>query len=98
QRARDRGRAQRQHMHLGAELFQPFLVADAKVLLLVDDEQTEVAELDRLAEQGMSADDDVDRAVGKFLLDLRQFLACDEARSLGDLNRETLEALSEGLG
>ena len=43
QRARDRRRGQRQHMHLGAELLQPLLVADAEMLLLVDDQQAEIA-------------------------------------------------------
>ena len=71
QRARDRRRAQRQHMHLGAQLLQPLLVADAEMLLLVDDQKAEIAELDRLAEQRVGADHDVDRAVGEALLDLR---------------------------
>ena len=65
---------QRQHMHLGAQLLQPFLVADAEMLLLVDDQQPEIPELDGFAEQRMGADHDVDRAVGKALLDLGQFL------------------------
>ena len=70
QRARDRRGRQRQHMHLGAQLLQPLLVGDAKMLLLVDDDEAEVAELDGLAEQRMGADNDVDRAVGDALLDL----------------------------
>ena len=61
---------QRQHMHLGAQLLEPLLVRDAEMLLLVDDQQAEVLELDRLAEQRVGADDDVDRAVGEALLDL----------------------------
>ena len=65
QRARDRRRAQRQHMHLRPQLLQPLLVADAEMLLLVDDQQAEIPELDRLAEQRMGADDDVDIAVGQ---------------------------------
>ena len=72
QRARDRRGAQRQHMHLGAQLLQPLLVRNAEMLLLVDDQQAEIPELDRLAEQRMGADDDVDRAVGDPLLDLRR--------------------------
>ena len=43
-------------------LLQALLVGDAEVLLLVDDEQAEARELDRLAEQRVRADDDVDRA------------------------------------
>ena len=48
QRARDRRRGQRQHVDVGAQLLQPLLVLDAEVLLLVDDEQAEVAEPDLL--------------------------------------------------
>ena len=47
QRARDRRRGERQHMHLGAQLLEPLLVRDAEMLLLVDDQQAEVLELDR---------------------------------------------------
>ena len=64
QRARDRRRGQRQHVHLGAQLLELLLVGDAEMLLLVDDQQPEVLELDALAEQRVGADDDVDRAVG----------------------------------
>ena len=39
QRARDRRGGKRQHMHFGAQLLQPLLVADAKMLLLVDDQK-----------------------------------------------------------
>ena len=42
------------------QLLQPLLVRDAEVLLFVDDQEAEVPELDRLAEQRMGADDDVD--------------------------------------
>ena len=68
QGARDRRRGQRQHVHLGAQLLELLLVGDAEVLLLVDDHQAEVLELDRLAEQRMGADHDVDLAVGEALL------------------------------
>ena len=46
QGARDRGCAQCQHVHLGAQLLQALLVADAEMLLLVDDQQPEIPELD----------------------------------------------------
>ena len=42
--------------------FQPLLVANAEMLLLVDDQQAEVPELDRFAEQRMGADHNVDTA------------------------------------
>ena len=42
--------------------FSRSLCADAEMLLLVDDDEAEVLELDRLAEHRVGADDDVDRA------------------------------------
>ena len=70
QRARDRRRGQRQHMHFGAQLLQLLLVRDAEMLLLVDDQQAEVLELDALAEQRMRADHDIDLAVRQPLFGL----------------------------
>ena len=55
-------------MDVGLERLQPLLVGDAEALLLVDDDEAEPLELDRLGEQRMRADDDVDRAVGQALL------------------------------
>jgi hypothetical protein len=99
QRARDRRRGQRQHMDVGAQRLQPLLVGDAEMLLLVDDHQAEILELDRLAEQRVGADDDVDRAVGEPLLgpSSASFGAGTSRDSLPDLDREALEALAKGL-
>jgi hypothetical protein len=47
-------------MHLGTQRFEAFLMGDAEMLLLVYDQQSEIAELDSLAEQRMRTDDDVD--------------------------------------
>jgi hypothetical protein len=66
-------------MHLGAQRLDLLLVRDAEVLLLVDDEQAEVLEPDRLAEQRVRADHDVDRAVGESLLHLLQLGVRDQA-------------------
>ena len=84
-------------MHLGAQLLDLLLVGDAEVLLLVDHQQAEVLERDRLAEQRMGADHDVDRAVGEALLGCLQVGACDQPRGLRDLHGEAAEALREGL-
>ena len=84
QRARDGRRRQREHVHVLAHLLQPLLVGDAEVLLLVDDQQAEALEVDRLAEQRVRADDDVDGAVGQPFLHLGQLLGADEARGLRD--------------
>ena len=95
QRARDRRRAQRQHMDLGPQLLQPLLVGDAKVLLFVDDDEPEILEFDRLAEQRVGADHDIDGAFRQALLDLRQFLGRDQPRGLRDIDRETAESLGK---
>ncbi len=42
--------------------FQPFLVAHAKMLFFVDDQQAKVLEPDALGQQRMGADDDIHRA------------------------------------
>ena len=73
-------------MHLGAQLLEPFLVGDAEMLLLVDDDEAEVLELDGLAEQRMGADDDVDAAVGEPCLTL--------ASSFGATSREACATCS----
>ena len=99
QRARDRRRGERQHVHFGAQLLELLLVGDAEMLLLVDDDQAEVLELDGLAEQRMGADDDVD-------LCRRRGPSCALASSAAEtrreacaiLHREAAEALGEGLG
>ena len=44
QRARDRRRGEREHVHLGAQRLELLLVGDAEMLLLVDHEQPEVLE------------------------------------------------------
>ena len=94
QRARDRRRRQREDVHVLAQLLQALLVGDAEVLLLVDDEQAEAVEFDRLAEQRVRADDDIDRAALQALLHARQLLGADQARGLRDADRQALEALA----
>ena len=46
---RDRRRRQRQHVDIGAEPFEPLLVGDAEMLLLVDDQQSETLKWTSLA-------------------------------------------------
>ena len=59
--------------------FQLFLVRDAEMLLLVDDDEAEILELDGLAEQRMGADDDIDGAVGDAFFGLGEFGRGDES-------------------
>ncbi len=63
--ARDRRRRKGQHMDFGAEFLQALLMLDAEMLLLVDDDEAEILEADRLAEHRMGADDNIDRTRGE---------------------------------
>ena len=81
QRARDRRRGQRQHMHIGLELLQPLLLRDAEMLLLVDDQQAEMLEArSTLASSACVPIDDVDAALGELLLDLASRLRAATSR------------------
>ena len=62
QRAGDRRGGQRQRVDFGSQLAQLLLGRHAELLLLVDHEQTEVLELDALAQYLVRADQDVDLA------------------------------------
>src|SRR5690606_14690602 len=84
-------------MHVRLQLLEPLFVLDAEMLLLVDDQQSEVLELHRLAKQRMGADDDVRRSIRDRLLGLRKLLAADEARRLPHLHRQAGETLTESL-
>ena len=95
QGARDRRGGQGQHMDIGLQRLQPFLVGDAEMLLLVDDDEAEIAELDALRQQRMGADDDVDAAIGEPGLDRGGLLGGDHARELGHGDGEALEARAE---
>src|SRR3546814_5273532 len=61
ERARDRSRGEREDVDVVLERFQPLLVRDAEALLLVDHNEPQSLELDRLGEHGVGADDDIDR-------------------------------------
>ena len=61
-------------MDVRLQLLELFLVGDAEALFLVDDDETEALEFDRLGQQGVRADDDVDCARGKACFGLRCFL------------------------
>ena len=96
QGARNRRCGQREHMHVRLDRFQPFLVRNAEMLLLIDDQQAKLGKLDRLRQQRMGADNDVDNAVRDALADLGGFLGGDHPRQLRHLDRQSLEAGREG--
>ena len=59
-RAGNRGRGHGQHVDCRTDRLELFLVFDAEPLFLVNDDQSEIAELDVGPDQGMSPDDNVD--------------------------------------
>jgi hypothetical protein len=65
------------------------------MLLLVDNDEAEIAEFHGLTEQRMGADDNVERAGRKPLLDLGKLGGADESRCLRDLDRESMKAVRE---
>ena len=61
-------------MDVGLELLQFFLLCDAEMLLLVDDEQSEMGEPDVLGEQRVRPDDDVEQAFDELFFDRARVL------------------------
>ena len=97
QRPRNRRRGQGQDMDVRPHLLEAFLVLDAEVLLLVDDQKAQVAEPDRFGQHRMGADDDVDRPIGQPLARLLRLPGGHEPRQRADVDRKPPETLGEPL-
>ena len=98
QRARDRGRRHREHVHLEPQLAQELLLGDAEALLLVEHDEAELLRHDVAGEHAVGADQDVDLArpeVGQHLLHLGRG---PEPRHHLDPDREVAEAVAQGGG
>ena len=91
------GRGQGQHVHLGPEGLEPFLLAHPEAVLLVDDDEAEPPEAHVVLEQAMRADDDVDPPFAELAGDLLAVAARTEARELLDAHRPFGEAVAERL-
>ena len=66
-------------MHVALQFFQPFLVLDAEMLLLVDDQQAETLELNGIGEERMRADNNIDLAFRQLFLGLVQLFRGHQA-------------------
>ncbi len=97
QGARDRRRGETQNVDELAQLLEPFLVHHAKTLLFVDDDQTQILELDVFLQQTMGADEDIHFALSGLLQDLRDFLRREEAAHHFDAHRLIAKAMAKGL-
>ena len=82
---------------LRLQLLELLLVRDAEALLLVDDQQPQVAERDVLRQQAVRADDDVDLAGAELLQRLLLLGLRPEAAHHVDVHREAGEALAQRL-
>ena len=97
QRAGNRRGGEGEHIDLGAQRLHLLLVAHAKAVLLINDQQTQVLEMRVLAEQLVGADHDVDRAIGHTLQRGGDFLARAKAAHLGHFYRPLAEAVHQCL-
>ena len=95
QRARNGRRGQRQHMDVGPQLFQPFFVRHAKVLLFVDDQKAKVLKPDPLRQKRMGAHDDIHRPCPHHLTRQVGLFGADKTAERPDRNRKTPEAFSK---
>ena len=93
--ARNRRRGQRQHMDVGPQLFQPFLVRYTKVLLFVDDQKAKVLELHALRQKRMGADDDIHRPGPHHLPRQVGLFGADKTRQRSNRNRKPPEAFGK---
>ena len=97
QRARNGGGRQRQAVHTHLHLFQLLFHADTELLLLVDNQQSQVLELQFFVCNGVGADEDVYLAVGHVLVYLVLLLGGAEAVQVVDPHRHVLQAFAEGV-
>ena len=91
------GGGEGQHIHLGPQLLEPFLMADPETMLLVDDRQSQAFEIHIPLEQLVGADQDIHPARGHLLQDpLHLFLGAEAGEHL-HLHRPVGETVLEVL-
>ena len=93
QRSRNRGGGQSQHIHLILHVFDDFLVANAKALLFIHNEQAQIFELHILGQQPMGAHHNVNLPILQPLQHILLFLGRAEATDHLRRYREAMETL-----
>ena len=91
------GGGERKHIDLGPQVPQALLLAHAESMFLVDDDQSQVRELDPGGEQAVRADGDVDRAAGEPLADVLRFAVGAQAGYDLDFGRPIGETVAKCL-
>ena len=97
ERPRDRRGGHRQRVHLGAHLPDLLLHRDAKLLLLIDDQQPQVLKFHPLPRQRVGADQYVDLPLRKILQQLRPLLPLPCRIEVIDPHGEVLEPFLKGV-
>src|SRR5579871_4587465 len=97
QGARDGSGAHGEHVDVFAQDLQALLMADAKALLLIDDQEPEILELDVGGEEAVGADDDIDLAIGDLFEHGPDFLGGAKAAEHFNAHGEGSKAAAEGL-
>ena len=95
QRAWDRCRGHRQHIHGAAQPLEPFLDFHAEALFFVDDHESEVVESDVLRRQAVCADHDVDASGRKALDNVALFVRAAEPTEPRDVERKLRHPFAE---
>ena len=97
QRARDWRGGEREHVHIGLERLQAFLMNDAKALLFVDNNQSQPFEFDRFGQHGVGADDDIHCSVGQAFATGFGVGGIHQPRQVPHFQRKAGEAFAEAL-
>src|SRR5690606_36318674 len=96
ERAGNRRRGEREHVHFGTQRLQRLLLPYAEAMLLVDDDESEPGEAHVGRQQLVRADRDVDVAGLQTFDRFARFLFRAKARQLRDAYGQLLEAVAEG--
>ena len=96
QGARNRRRGQGQHVNIGAQPLQLFLMSDPEMLFLVHHQKHEIVERDIFTQQRVRADHDIDLARCEGALGLGRLTRRHQTGELRDPRRGAGEAFLEG--
>ena len=84
-------------MHFSAQFFQPFLMGNAEMLLLVNHHQTKPVKGDILRQKRMCANHNIDLPIGQTGFGIGCLFAADKAGQFANLHWQTGKAVFEGL-
>ena len=82
-------------MDIAAQFLQPFLLPNAEMLLLINDQQTQIVEADGFCQQRMCANRDLYITAGNIRLGPFGISRCRHARQHTDIDRKAGKSLLE---